>query len=80
MPRGKNQPTRRATKKPVRGVVAATSVSLVGRGSTGSESLASRVEEAMNSAMEKARRAGERDPKKLLKAKIDARRAVLDDL
>jgi hypothetical protein len=56
------------------------SVSMVGHGATGSENLANRVEAAMNEAMETARQRGVTDPKKLLQAKIDARKAVMDSL
>ena len=55
-------------------------VSLVGQGASGNERLADRVETAMNEAFEAAKQRGEKDPQKLLEAKIEARKRVLDSL
>jgi hypothetical protein len=62
------------------GTVKAMDVSLVGQGASGSANLANRVEAAMNEAFEAAQQRGETDPKRLLQAKVDARKAVLDSL
>jgi hypothetical protein len=64
----------------VRPEVKAINLSLVGHGASGNEKLASRVEEAMNKAFEAAQQRGVTDPSELLQAKLDARKAVLDDL
>lgn len=63
-----------------RGEVKAMDVSLVGQGASGNERLADRVETAMNEAFEAAKQRGEKDPQKLLEAKIEARKRVLDSL
>ncbi len=61
-------------------VVKAASVSMVGQGASGNANLAAAVEKAMTEGMEAAQQRGEKDPKKLLAAKIKARQEFLDGL
>src|SRR3954462_4548086 len=60
--------------------VKAASVSLVGQGASGNANLAAAVEQAMTEGMEAAQQRGEKDPKRLLAAKVKARQDFLDSL